>query len=81
MSSSATIDVSAQPERRFSFSALVVVGDRDPFVPVDQAWELARLLPKGSLLVVPDCPHEVMTRRASLVNEALARFYRGILTP
>lgn len=61
--------------------ALVIVGDADPFAPVDQAWELARLLRRGSLLVVPDCGHEVVSRRPSLVNEALARFYRVILSP
>lgn len=59
--------------------ALVVVGDRDSFVPIDHAAELRRLLPRGSLLVVPDCPHEAMVRRPALVNEALAGFYRGIL--
>ena len=59
--------------------ALVVVGDRDSFVPVDHAVELRRLLPGGSLLVVPDCPHEAMVRRPALVNEALTGFYRGIL--
>lgn len=60
--------------------ALVAVGDRDPFVPVDHAWGLSRLLPRGRLLVVPDCPHEVTVRRPALFNEALAGFYRGILS-
>lgn len=56
---------------------LVVCGDRDPFVPVDQAWGLARQLGDGRLLVVPDCGHEVMVRRPGLFNEALAGFYRS----
>jgi pimeloyl-ACP methyl ester carboxylesterase len=57
--------------------ALVVSGDRDPFVPVDHAWGLSRLLPRGRLLVVPDCGHEVMVCRPSIVNEAMAGFYRA----
>jgi pimeloyl-ACP methyl ester carboxylesterase len=57
--------------------ALVAVGDRDPFTPVDHAWGLARSLPDGRLLVVPDCPHEVVSRRPGLFNEAAAAFYRS----
>ena len=56
--------------------ALVVAGDRDPFVPVDHAWGLARLLRHGRLLIVPDCGHEVMVHRPAIFNEALASFYR-----
>ena len=56
--------------------ALVACGDRDPFVPVDHAWGIRRQLPNSRLLVVPDGPHEIMTRRPGLVNEALSGFYR-----
>lgn len=57
--------------------SLVVVGDRDPFVPVGQAWALQRLLPDGRLLVVPDAPHEVMIRRPAIFSEAAGTFYRS----
>ena len=57
--------------------ALVVSGDRDPFVPVDQAWRLVRQLHNGRLLVAPDCGHEVMSQRAAIVNQALPDFYRS----
>ena len=63
--------------RRIDAPALVIVGDRDPFVPVDQAWGLMRQLPDARLLVVPECGHEVTTQRPALVNEALAAFYRS----
>ena len=56
---------------------LVAVGDRDPWAPVDHAWRLARQVRAGRLLVVPDCGHEVMVRRAGLFNEALGAFYRA----
>jgi pimeloyl-ACP methyl ester carboxylesterase len=57
--------------------ALVVCGDRDPFVPVEHAAGLARQLPAGRLLVAPDCGHEVMVRKPGLFNEALGGFYRS----
>jgi pimeloyl-ACP methyl ester carboxylesterase len=76
-------DVAAQPLlaprdlRRIELPALVVAGDRDPFVPVDHAWGISRLLPDGRLLIAPDCGHVVPVRRPGLFNEALASFYRS----
>ena len=76
-------DVAEQPLltprdlRRIELPAMVAVGDRDPFVPVDHAWGLMRLLPEGRLLVVPDCPHELMVRRPGIFNEACGTFYRS----
>ncbi len=62
--------------RGITVPAMVAIGDRDPFVPVDHGWGLARQLPDARLLVVPDCGHEVMTRQPALFNTALAGFYR-----
>ncbi len=63
--------------RAITVPAMVVIGDRDPFVPVDHGWGLARQLPDARLFVVPDCGHEVMTRQPALFNSALAGFYRS----
>lgn len=63
--------------RRAEMPALVCVGDRDPFVPVDHAWGLMRQLPDARLLVAPGCEHEVIARKPAVVNEALAGFYRA----
>jgi pimeloyl-ACP methyl ester carboxylesterase len=57
--------------------AMVVCGDRDPFVPPEHAAGLARQLPEGRLFVAPECGHEVMARRPGLFNEATAGFYRA----
>jgi len=57
--------------------AMVVCGDRDPFVPPEHAAGLARQLPNSRLFVVPDCGHEVMARRPGLFNEATSAFYRS----
>lgn len=76
-------DVAAQPllspadQRRIDPPTLVIAGDRDPFVPVDHAWGLARQVRDGRLLVVPDSGHEVMRLQPGLVNDALTTFYRS----
>jgi pimeloyl-ACP methyl ester carboxylesterase len=76
-------DVAAQPlltprdMRRVELPAMVCVGDRDPFVPVDHAWGMARQLPDARLFVAPACGHEVMVRRPALFNEACGGFYRS----
>jgi pimeloyl-ACP methyl ester carboxylesterase len=57
--------------------AMVVCGDRDPFVPPEHAAALVRQLPAGRLFVAPDCGHEVMSRRPGLFNEAMSGFYRS----
>jgi pimeloyl-ACP methyl ester carboxylesterase len=62
---------------RIDCPVLVAVGDRDPFVPVDQAWRLKRQLHDARLFVAPDCGHEVLLRRPALSIEALAGFYRA----
>ena len=56
---------------------LVVVGDRDPFVPVDAAWRLSRSVLDGRLLVVPDAGHEAFAERPAIAIEALKEFYRS----
>lgn len=56
---------------------LVACGDRDPFVPVDQAAGLARQVRDGRLLVVPDAGHTVIDAQPELVDVALRGFYRS----
>ena len=76
-------DVASQPSltsqelRAITPPTLVVCGDRDPFVPVDQALALARQVRDGRLFVAPDCGHQVMAHEPTLFNEALAGFYRS----
>jgi len=79
-------DVARQPLlsprdlHRIDAPSLVVCGDRDPFVPVEHASGIRRQLPDGRLLVAPECGHEVMSRKPSLFNEALAGFFRSTET-
>jgi 3-oxoadipate enol-lactonase len=63
--------------RSIDAPALVAVGDRDPFVPVDHAWRLSRSVLDGRLFVVPEAGHEAFAERPRLATEALAEFYRS----
>lgn len=63
--------------RRARVPILLVYGDRDIFVPVDHAAALHRQLPDARLLVVPDCPHQVMVSQPALFNQAAGTFYRA----
>ena len=77
-----TADVATQPLlepkelRRVACPTLVVVGDRDPFVPVFHAEQLYRQLPDSQLFVVPGCDHNVPALRPGLFAEACRLFYQ-----
>ena len=76
-------DVAVQPLltprqiRTIDPPTMVVVGDRDPFVPVDHAWRLSRSVLDGRLLVLPDAGHEAFAERPTIATEALGVFYRS----
>lgn len=76
-------DVATQPLlepkdlRRVTCPTLVVVGDRDQFVPVFHAEQVHRQLPDSQLFVVPGCGHVVTTMRPQLFGEACRLFYQG----
>ncbi len=55
--------------------ALVIAGDRDSFTPPHYAEELAALMPKGELLVLPGATHVAPLERRDTVRERLERFF------
>ena len=63
--------------RTVDVPALVVAGDRDPFTPVGQAWNLQRQLPDARLLIVPGAGHQVTAHRPGIFNAAMESFYRS----
>lgn len=76
-------DVASQPLltpaelRSIHAPTLVVVGDRDPFVPVSQAADLARQVRDGRLLVLPGVGHDAIRAAPPLLQVALDRFHAG----
>ncbi len=63
--------------RQVRVPTLLVVGDRDLFVPVDHAAALYRQLPEAQLCVVPDCGHQAMALRPKLFGDVAEQFYRA----
>jgi 3-oxoadipate enol-lactonase len=56
---------------------LLACGDRDPWVPLEQAVRLQRQLPEASLFVAPGVGHVLTAERPSLFNQAMLRFLRA----
>ncbi len=63
--------------RRLQVPTLLVVGDRDVFVPVDHAVAFYRQLPDAQLCIVPDCGHQAMVLRPRLFSDVAEHFYRS----
>jgi 2-hydroxy-6-oxonona-2,4-dienedioate hydrolase len=62
---------------RVGVPTLVVRGERDPVVPQAWAAEVARLLPKGRLVVIPGAPHALNYSRSRDLVRVVAPFLRG----
>lgn len=77
-------DVARQPLlrpdelRAIDVPTLVVAGDRDPMVPVDQAVGLARQVRDGRLLILPGVGHDALDGESATLHAALAGFYRAL---
>ena len=67
------------PERlaRATAPALVLTGEHDPFVPLEQSEELARLLPRAELAVIPGAGHDYDDRFTQAALAFLARYERS----
>ena len=72
--------VQAPVEERLSrvqVPTLVVRGERDPIVPQGWAEEVAKLLPRGRLFVVPDAPHAVNYSAPAALVRVVWPFFEG----
>jgi pimeloyl-ACP methyl ester carboxylesterase len=56
-----------------------VCGDRDRVEPVETALSLCRLLPRGELLVLPDCGHFVSRERPAELSAVVDGFLSRVL--
>ena len=76
-------DIATQPLltprelRTIDAPTLVVAGDRDPFVPIAQAAELAGQVRDGRLLILPDVGHDSLVDHLPLLEAGLSEFYRS----
>ncbi len=66
----------AEELRRARVPILLAYGDRDPWVPLEQAVKLRRQLPDARLFVAPGVGHVVVAERPSAFNTAMLQFLR-----
>ncbi len=63
--------------RRVRVPVLLAYGDRDPWVPLEQAVKLRRQLPDARLFVAPGVGHVVVAERPSAFNTVMLQFLRA----
>lgn len=56
---------------------LLAYGDRDPWVPLEQAVKLRHQLPDARLFVAPGVGHVVVAERPAAFNTVMLQFLRG----
>jgi pimeloyl-ACP methyl ester carboxylesterase len=73
-------DLTAEDLAKLDIPTLVVCGDRDQIEPVESALSLSRSLPKGELLVLPDCGHFASRQRPAELTAAVDGFLTRVLS-
>jgi pimeloyl-ACP methyl ester carboxylesterase len=63
---------------RLDCPALVMCGDSDQLVPPDNSREIATLLRRSQLVIVPRCGHMLTMEQAAIVNAALVRWLESL---
>ncbi len=63
--------------RQARLPILLACGDRDPWVPLEQAVRLRRQLPDARLFVAPGVGHVVVAERPSAFNTVMLQFLRA----
>ena len=64
--------------RRAHVPILLAYGDRDTWVPLEQAVKLRRQLPDARLFVSPGVGHVVVAEHPSVINTVMLQFLRGV---
>jgi pimeloyl-ACP methyl ester carboxylesterase len=62
---------------QISAPTLIVWGEKDPLVPVRDAWELGRLIPNSRVVVYEDTGHVAMFERPDAFNALVEGFLGG----
>ena len=60
--------------RKVSTPALIILGDRDKLIPLEEAVELYRLIPHAELAVIPNADHSVSRSNAELYANFVKEF-------
>jgi pimeloyl-ACP methyl ester carboxylesterase len=60
--------------RKISATMLIMIGDRDQFIPVEHAVEMYRLIPNAELAVVPNGDHALPRTKVDLFADTVMEF-------
>jgi pimeloyl-ACP methyl ester carboxylesterase len=71
--------MAARPHRtallaRAGVRAIVIAGEADPLIPMDDTKAMAAAIPNGKLLVVPDTAHLTNVEKPAIFNDAVIGF-------
>lgn len=69
--------ISRQKVQSIRCPVLIAGGDRDEYVKTEHLVEIYRMLPKGQLAIVPNCPHTVFNSKPKLMLELIQEFLRN----
>ena len=71
-----SLDYAAEDFRRIRTPTLILSGDRDEFIPVEEQVEIYRLAPTAELAIVPNVGHGFPDSQVEAFNEVVAAFFR-----
>jgi pimeloyl-ACP methyl ester carboxylesterase len=64
--------------RTVTVPALVLAGEHDAIVPLDESRAMAEALPRGQLEVIADCGHLAPLENPEATSNALLAFLNGL---
>ena len=70
------LNYTVEDYRKIATPTLILTGDRDPDVSLDDALEMYRLIPKAELAVVPSSDHYFMWSKAELFTGIVVDFLK-----
>ena len=65
---------SADDYKKIGVPTLLLIGDRDQFIPVEETVELYRMIPNAELAVIPQADHAVARMKAELFADIVLDF-------
>ena len=66
--------------RHLAPSVLLIEGEQDQFVPIEDALDMIRVLPSGYLVVVKNGSHMILMEKAEYVNKLIWLFLNDNFT-
>ena len=65
-----------QDFRKISAAMLILIGDRDQFIPVEDAFAIYRLIPNAELAIVPNADHSFLRISVKVFADTVLEFLK-----